>query len=291
MLHQTIDRHPVSGRIKERARDFDAVKNIKIETVMVTPELAKAWLDKNKKNRKVASGTIDSYARDMKAKRWAMTGDAVRFNSDGDLVDGQHRLMACIRADAAFPSVVIYGLEINAQTQIDTGKVRRAPDMLTLHGYHYAVRLAAAARMIITTKAGAPGTGQGVKVTHSEVLAAVKRHKSLPHSVAVVEKALGPPAGMLAYVHYVASAIIKKESRADAFVKVFVTGEPDYDRCPAHALRERLLRQRDKREELRREEMFRLLAHAWNLFAKRKPIDFLRSPKTASIDGLDIKTL
>ncbi|MDP2620568.1 MAG: hypothetical protein Q8P46_10395, partial [Hyphomicrobiales bacterium] len=73
----------------------------------ITPELAREWLEKtNRKNRPLSELKWTAYAVDMLEGRWQYNGDAIRFGSDGVLLDGQHRLMACVEAGIPFETDV-----------------------------------------------------------------------------------------------------------------------------------------------------------------------------------------
>ena len=105
---------------------------MKIERIVITPDMAKVWLDKNVKNRKLQRHTTSKYARDMLAGAWQVTGDAIRFDVHSNLLDGQHRLKACIEAGVPFETFVIYGLPTQTQDVMDIGKIRSATDTLAL---------------------------------------------------------------------------------------------------------------------------------------------------------------
>lgn len=62
-----------------------------VKIVEVSPELASEWLKGNDFNRKLSPTITSRYADEMKNNRWAFTGDSIKFDSDGTLLDGQHR--------------------------------------------------------------------------------------------------------------------------------------------------------------------------------------------------------
>src|SRR4051794_4301498 len=71
--------------------------------VWITPELARAILtDLNKGTRTKKPEEIRRYANDMKDGRWVMTGESIKFGTDGLLKDGQNRLSACVQANVSF---------------------------------------------------------------------------------------------------------------------------------------------------------------------------------------------
>ena len=49
------------------------------------------------------------------------------------MLDGQHRLLACIKADVSFPSLIVWGLSNDSQCVIDDQKKRTVGDQLQLN--------------------------------------------------------------------------------------------------------------------------------------------------------------
>src|SRR5688572_25165711 len=98
------------------------------EIITITPNMAEAMLGKNFKNRNVSKGLVQAYARDMLSEDWRFTGEAIKFDVTGKLIDGQHRLLACVKAGVNFRSLVLRGLEPEAQEVLDSGRVRTAGD-------------------------------------------------------------------------------------------------------------------------------------------------------------------
>jgi hypothetical protein len=129
------------------------------DDVIITPEIAEAWLTQNNNNRPISAATIRKYARDMRADKWLFTGDAIRFDKNRVLIDGQHRLMACIAAETPFRSLVVYGVEPDAKSVIDGALMRRPSDVLAMDGYHNVLTLASAARWLALAKLHSGGDG------------------------------------------------------------------------------------------------------------------------------------
>lgn len=113
----------------------------------ITPKLAKAWLNENLgRQRNYNHKTVEEYAREMKGGYWMVNGEAIKFDEDGKLCDGQHRLGACIQSDTPFDSLVVRGIDRNAFETMDTGKKRHGGDVLTIMGVRNASSVAAAIR-------------------------------------------------------------------------------------------------------------------------------------------------
>jgi hypothetical protein len=116
----------------------------------ITPAVAGKMLVANRNNRSLRKQLVERYARDMQAGRWQFTGEAIKFGADGELLDGQHRLAAIVKADVPVTMLVIRDLERDAQDVMDTGTKRTPADVLRLRGESGGNTLAAVAKMIYT---------------------------------------------------------------------------------------------------------------------------------------------
>ena len=104
---------------------------VRIETI--TPSIAKEYLSRNMVNRSLNVIRVDSYARTMKAGNWQLNGEAIRFNQNGELIDGQHRLSAIIKANVPVDFVVMSDID-NSVSVYDRGRNRSVTDELVIEG-------------------------------------------------------------------------------------------------------------------------------------------------------------
>ena len=153
-----------------------------VEFVDVTPGMAREWLGLNESNRKQKTGAISANARDMRAGNWVMTGEAIKFDTDGKLVDGQHRLEALIRADTTARMMIVHGVAPEARMYMDTGVRRSAADMLHMTGAHASFAAAAGVRLGLLVE-----SGRSFTPTHHEIAKFVEDHPDFP---AMAEKAM-----------------------------------------------------------------------------------------------------
>lgn len=114
--------------------EHPAHNGITYEIVTVTPELASEWLGKNHGNRNQRALKIDVYARDISDGNWLFTGESVKFDWDGRLIDGQHRLEAIIAAGISVSILIVRGLDPAVQSVLDTNARRSAADALGFKG-------------------------------------------------------------------------------------------------------------------------------------------------------------
>lgn len=143
------------------------------EFVTVTPGLAREWLGRNEGNRNLKNLKIAAYSRDILANQWMVTGEAIKFDWNGRLIDGQNRLHAIIRANRPAPLLVVRGLDPESQKVLDTGAKRTAGDALKMSGHSNNPHvMAATIRLLLAWESGELATAhsQARDVTHSEIL-------------------------------------------------------------------------------------------------------------------------
>jgi len=90
---------------------------MKMETVLVTPEMARDFLKRNNGNRNVRTSWVNELARRITNGEWRMTHQGAAIDSDGNLLDGQHRFLAIIKADTPVNMIVVKGCD--AENPID----------------------------------------------------------------------------------------------------------------------------------------------------------------------------
>ncbi len=117
----------------------------RVETI--TPEIAEAYLRKNKKNRHLRKNAVSNYARDMKNGKWQLNPQGISFYQNGDLADGQHRLYAVIKAGVPVDFFVIYDVPDESHI-LDYGMKRRVTDILNFSGIDVSNEVVALARFL-----------------------------------------------------------------------------------------------------------------------------------------------
>src|SRR5690606_37222008 len=125
---------PATKATAEVTLEHPMHRGVDIEIVTVTPELASEWLTANKGNRTQRPKVIAAYSRDMTAGEWLFTGEAIKFDWNDRLIDGQHRLEAVLLAGASVRMLVIRYLDPRVQYVLDTAAKRTAGDALRFAG-------------------------------------------------------------------------------------------------------------------------------------------------------------
>lgn len=115
---------------------------IKTKVQTITPEIAQMYLNRNNHNRAFNTATVEDYAEQLRKGLWKLNGEAIILDNHGNLVDGQHRLKACILANKSIESIVIEGVDGDSFATIDTGRARSAGDIFSIEGITQANRKA-----------------------------------------------------------------------------------------------------------------------------------------------------
>lgn len=113
------------------------------QVVEITPRMAMEWLKNNSKNRKLNLRTVHYYAEQMIRGEWVLTGQGVSIDSEGNVLDGQHRLNAIIKADKPIKMYVFKDMDPKTFDRYDVGKTRSAGDIFTIAGIKNANNISA----------------------------------------------------------------------------------------------------------------------------------------------------
>lgn len=138
------------------SRSKSLVPTVAIETI--TPRQAKKWLaENNRDNRPVNQTRVDQYADQMIKGKYILSPDSIAFDQEDRLFNGQHRLIACVKANVNFPAIVLRHAATEAFMVTDIGMKKLASQALSTMGYSNGSQLAATARAVcaIVTSGGA----------------------------------------------------------------------------------------------------------------------------------------
>lgn len=147
---------------------------ITIEVKDVTPVMARDVLaNHNGINRKINESHWRALMRNMENKTWRFNGDTIRFNKDGDLIDGQHRLTALSKCDKTLPMIIIKGFDKEVIKTIDQEiKPRNLGDLLSMDGVKNANNVASCINRYLGMKYSfsfISGRGSGTGATAGKV--------------------------------------------------------------------------------------------------------------------------
>jgi hypothetical protein len=243
---------------------------------LITPELALEMLrGPGKRFRKMNSARVLRYVMDMQADSWKMTGDPIKFDVDGNLIDGQHRLQAIANSRIAMEAIVATNLPSDAFHAIDTGAGRSAGQLMAFLDVPSAGDSTAVWRWILDynahlhgeTRGPVGGAGGRPWLTQAAVLCCREQHPEVPKSVQRVRELRGKrtvPQSIGAFVHYMGGRT--SPEKADEFVDQIIS-EAGLERGgPVHTLLARVRDHRAARRTPDRIVVCWLTATAWRSF-------------------------
>jgi len=114
-----------------------AASKVEIEVIRkFDPGMAKMLLENTpQEQRTLRPRLVERYAGDILAGRWRTTGDPIRLNSKLELIDGQHRCAAVIKADKTVTDVVLEILhDDRAFEALDQAAPRNLRDVMKMTG-------------------------------------------------------------------------------------------------------------------------------------------------------------
>ncbi len=254
-------------RAAERAEPMR--RRSEIETI--TPQQATELLNANTDNRPIRDSRVAELVRTINERRWHLTNDAVAVtglskSKPGRLLNGQHRLFACVEANQPIEVLMLYGADEASFPVLDTGSRRAAGDLI---GGTYHNTVAAVARLIISYERGGISIhgAKGGQPQNDEVLAAAKAH---PLIHACCERYYGrllrltrSGGGVLAGMTVIAE---QGGDEAHAFFERVIEGTDLAAGSPEFTLRARLIREATARRSKKHPSSLymAMVIKAWN---------------------------
>jgi hypothetical protein len=276
----------------------------------VTPEMAQEWMARHVKvvaavraanggvgrdNRPIRWGDngVAGYARDMKAGRWDLNGETIKIAWNGTVPDGQHRLCAVIEARVPIRTIVVTGVDPQAQDTIDIGIARKLSDQLGIGQEPNSAILGAVGRWSLRWLHGVrggtagssgrkkSGSAQAYNPTRTELLEYIARAPHLREAAAFASHARAAFKPIRASVWGMAWLLFNELDPLAA--KVFLDRVLDPDEMPkkhpAGAFRVRITNAGWNHERLTEAEQLALLIIAWNFWRDNREVQVVQLPK------------
>lgn len=261
-------------------------RDVQFRYMLVTPDQATRWLEGKVKNRTLSDRHVEQLARDMRSGQWVRTADTIKFDGDGCLIDGQHRLWAVFHADVPVWMDVAYNVPDEAMLRIDTNRPRSFANHLEIEEKGTITdpkAVAAVARWWFfydtITDSGQPILSyKSLKATHPELRAALLRHPQIPEAVAAIKAARAARVATKSVLAFVFSgAMLEDRVKASTWLEQVARGVNLSDDSPSYRLRERFANSRlGRASAMEPEEQAAVAMKSWNAFKHGRPVKTLR---------------
>lgn len=246
---------------------------VSLETII--PKKAAEWLKLNTSNRPLSVAWIERLAAIILDGQWRINGDAIRFDLEGRLLDGQHRLHAVLVANKPIESYVARGVSDDAFDTIDQGHKRTNADVLARRGEKHYVCLAAAASRVWQYE-NRFGFGQA-SPRPDQLDAILGKHSGLRSAVEMAlsfRSKLISPSDLSFFIYW--TRRIYGENKADPFWASVANAEGLKKGTPAHMLYRRLVDHRDRVAKLPTTVRVGICIKAFNAYVTGKTFKLLR---------------
>ena len=263
--------------------------SVTVEIMRITPAIAQRMLSRNKRNRPLSEAHVKNLSDSFLAGDMILNGEAIIFDIDEYLLNGQHRLHACIESKTPWDSIVIRGVDPVAFKTIDSGRKRSAADALSMQGESHAANIAAAAQSLIAFVdfGGAIRltTAHARKATPAAVDRVLAAHPRLRESVYAMRKSKRYDNQHGYLLHYLFSSVDAR--LANDFAEVLADGHSDMRR-PFVRLRETLFLN-GRRNDMRQANAAKAVKafNAERRGERPKQLKFNKHEDFPTIDGLD----
>lgn len=256
---------------------------LEYEEVEVTPEVAGEWLDTMGVNRRLSESNLESIAHAMRNGLWHNDGTPIRFNTQGQMIDGQHRCMAIVMTGTTQTLMVVRNVEDAAMTTMDTGKSRSRADVLTIRypGVTDATSLAGAGTIILRWEKNIRGNSlRNLYVSNDEFMAFFESNQDdIIAAKKVGRRVSSHTRGVTVQSVALCAWLFRRIDKEDAefFWDRVMDGVGLDKGSPILMLRKLFERESNtKRENLRVDVAAALIIKAWNAYREGRDVDVLR---------------
>ena len=257
--------------------------NVHLTLERISPEEAAEMLQFNTHNRKPKRNPLNKALRDGE---WLLNGATIVFGKDGVLLDGQNRLLSCIASGKPIDTIVVRGIDNEAQVTMDCGVKRSLSDFIELAGGANSRGAATVASFMYRYEASGENLSSVVyKNTNDYTIRSIFSYylKNADHidflyseTRKITRRYKGVAIGstsVLVHCLYESSA-----EDASYFVEQLVANSPSRNQ-PINMMRERLVGNSEKRsheERLSQKQLVAQMVKCWNAFMRGEEIKFLR---------------
>lgn len=269
------------------------------QIVLVTPEMASDWLSHRTydRNRRISKSVVGKYLADMKNGRWKTIRQGLIFDTEGKIIDGQHRLSAVANGELTVAFWIYPNESRDTFAVLDQGLKRQVSQLL---GVPNSSVVAAGARYLAALSDqdlwGLPRFG---RVTNPEVYGTVQDWPELSRYATKVQEVRlaawitgAPHLAMLAQASRTEAGTPEK---VDQWISGLITGDGLTQYDPRLQLRNRFIRSHQYMGVTRnRPLVYAFIAKAWNAFAKDEQLTFLRwgtAERLPVVHGFDWDTM
>lgn len=223
----------------------------------VSPDQAQQWLDGMPSQRRLRKAKVEQLRRQIVDGRWKVLPHGIVFDTEGKLIDGQHRMTALVQAGKPLPVRCTFNVDPGLFLQIDADTAPKTlEDMLKHEGVPAGLTtiISEPVRMLYREELGRAPNDPVNRPTNAEGLEVFRRNARLVEAGEMASRCrLAPSRALLAYVLY--KGILHDETMTRLFVDQLARGEGLRAGDPALLLRNSWMQDRASRVVRGRSDM------------------------------------
>lgn len=281
-------------------RMFSSSKEPTVNILTITPEMAAALLELNTNNRPLSRARVRMYADSMKRGQWKVNGESIKTSCNPltgqvRLLDGQHRLVACVESGVPFKTLAVADLEESVFSVIDRGKARGNHDVLSIAGIKGGSHIAPAVKYFICLEAGLNPRNKDsmMLISGEDILDYTRRNMdeiewAYAHGRRLAAAIGGIRTAWIIFAGVVAKARGERDT-VEKFIEPLVTGEALLHGDPRLALRNWVIRNGDTRDGALTVENIATYIRVFNQWLAGDELKVVR-PWTAASEWPEVNT-
>ena len=247
----------------ENSCEWLVTKTIETHHRHITPEEAKYILEHmNINNRRLNREYVNLLVRNIRSNEWELDGSPIKISNTGVLIDGQHRLHACVITGQPIETLIVTGLPNSAFGVVDTNRPRTGAMYLEHQGIKNAAAIQAAIKTITYYKTR--GSRSLQKLSPKTISTVYHKYTGLQESCAKYKNAASGLArpSVVVGLHYLMSLV--DPMLADDYMDGITKGMNLEDTEPAFVIRKKLLKLRFEKTHLTQQQQMSLVIKGWN---------------------------
>lgn len=259
---------------------------IKSQVRTITPEEALELLKFNTRNRPMKKNVVMDYARQMKDGLWKTNGEPIIISDGNVILDGQHRLAACVKSNTPITTIITTGVDASVFDTIDTGIIRTGGDILSIGGVKDANHISAGITKYFTILRNLSTSVEGgrplrrLKISKQEILSFYRKNEfvcsdvvsfaeSCHHKIGLMKTS--QISGIMLYLILDKHHPVNKVK--DFFHQLFFDENITNNTIPV--LREKLLKDQIGQYKLTPQAKDSYIKRAWNAYATGRELKVL----------------
>jgi hypothetical protein len=257
------------------------MKQMKFIKQLVTPQIAKMYLNNNDGNRRVSSPRLLMYCDDILNGRWKEdTGECIKISVTKKVIDGQHRLLAIVKTGVPLNLHIALDVNDDVFDVIDTGKSRNATDVFKIANIKHESSIPS---IIATYNILVENRKFGSQI-HKSKTNAMLLEQYYENGLFWQNVAKKAHSWYLAYAKILTPSFIGSffayfyelnQNKAESFINQLTTGI-GIENEVVNMLRNKLMQDKMSQRKMPLNLKMALVIKAWNVFVKNKSIKQLK---------------